>query len=87
MRLGKINIDQKYIKQMIAGERNNMFNETRLFAKVIPLQIQEDFITCINTYVCYSKLFEDIEEGKEIPLYRVIIDSCSNVRVERVKAI
>ncbi|NFH48131.1 hypothetical protein FC976_13095 [Clostridium sporogenes] len=84
MRLGKINIDQKDIKEMIRGGRNNIFNETRLFDKVIPLQIQEDFITRTNTYVCYSKLFEDIEEGEEIPLYRVIIDSCSNVRVERV---
>ncbi|NFF69419.1 hypothetical protein FDF69_20230 [Clostridium sporogenes] len=84
MRLGKIKINQKDIREMITGERNNMFNETRLFAKVIPLQIQEDFLTCINTYVCYSRLFEDVPEGGEIPLYDVTIDFTNKLRVERV---
>ncbi|EPY2283491.1 hypothetical protein ACTQ4P_05550 [Clostridium sporogenes] len=84
MRLGKIKIDQKDIKEMIAGERNNMFNETRLFAKMIPLQIQEDFVRGVNTYICYSRLFEDIEVGGEIPLYNITIDFTNKIRVERM---
>ncbi|ENK1244736.1 hypothetical protein AB2063_002949 [Clostridium botulinum] len=84
MRLGKIKINQKYIREMITDERNNMFNETRLFAKMIPLQIQEDFLGGINTYICYSKLFEDISEGEEVPLYDVTVDFTNKLRVERV---
>ena len=71
MKIGKIEFSQDLIQDMIEGKLSEATKN--IFSKIIPVRIEENFIKRLNTYTCYCDEFEDIDEGKEIPCYDLII--------------